>query len=46
MTKTDTEVPFILKVKVKTLLAETSLVVQWLIFHTPNAGGPGLIGGQ
>ena len=45
MTKTDTEVPFILKVKVKTFMAETSLVVQWLRFHTSNAGGPGLIRG-
>ena len=25
---------------------ETSLVVQWLKLHTPNAGGPGLIPGQ
>ena len=24
----------------------TSLVVQWLRFHAPNAGGPGLIPGQ
>ena len=45
MTKTDTEVPFILKVKVKTLMAETSLVVQWLRLHTPNAGDPGLVHG-
>ena len=26
--------------------AGTSLVVQWLRLHTPNAGGPGLIPGQ
>ena len=24
----------------------TFLVVQWLTFHTPNAGGPGSIPGQ
>ena len=24
----------------------TSLMVQWLRLHTPNAGGPGLIPGQ
>ena len=24
----------------------TSLVAQWLRFHTPNPGGPGLIPGQ
>ena len=24
----------------------TSLVAQWLRFHTPNAGDPGLISGQ
>ena len=27
-------------------LKRTSLVVQWLRFHAPNAGGPGLIPGQ
>ena len=29
-----------------TLRNETSLVVQWLRQHTPNAGGPGLIPSQ
>ena len=24
----------------------SSLVIQWLRLHTPNAGGPGLIAGQ
>ena len=24
----------------------TSLMIQWLRFHAPNAGGPGLISGQ
>ena len=28
------------------ILLGTSLVVQWLRLHTPNAGGPGLIPGQ
>jgi len=27
-------------------IAGTSLVVQWLRFHVPNARGPGLIPGQ
>ena len=27
-------------------MAGTSLVVQWLRLHTPNAGGPGSIPGQ
>ena len=30
----------------KTFFSGTSLVVQWLRFHTPNAGVPGLIPGQ
>ena len=30
----------------KTEPGGTLLVVQWLRFHTPNAGGPGLIPGQ
>ena len=29
-----------------TIYIGTSLVVQWVGLHTPNAGGPGLIPGQ
>ncbi|TEA30144.1 hypothetical protein DBR06_SOUSAS4810005, partial [Sousa chinensis] len=31
---------------VKKSVARTSLVVQWLRLHAPNAGGPGLIPGR
>ena len=30
----------------KILMSGTSLVVQWLRLHTPNAGGPGSIPGE
>ena len=40
---TDT-IPF--TIASKRILRGTSLVVQWLRLHTPNAGGPGLIPGQ
>ena len=34
------------KMKFKEVKEGTSLVVQWLRLHDPNAGGPGLIPGQ
>ena len=34
------------RMQIKNLKVGTSLVVQWIILCTPNAGGPGLIPGR
>ena len=43
---THTLLKFLGHSKQKKIFLGTSLVVQWLRLHTPNAGGPGSITGQ